>query len=248
MRDLRHLECLQPDLSPAEGCHHRHPPAWPNELVFHPLKTLAAKSGGAGGMRHAATKRQSRAYHLLHSQEGGTALVVSLTQVHVPRALPFAAAVAAQKHRVKKLKKQGRVYCVRPFDLCPPSIPAGRSSCPTTIHISGLKRSRARAFRPGRGATHEDIIALRFGCELRRRPQCTGHVLRAKRQHPRRAARLTSTRTPRGIFTSATGPGGGQSTMALLTRCAAPFCAAPWPDYGSGGDRSMRGAPTASPP
>jgi hypothetical protein len=36
-------------------------------------------------------------------------LVVSLTQVHVPRAMPLAAAVADyQKHRVKKLKKQGR--------------------------------------------------------------------------------------------------------------------------------------------
>jgi hypothetical protein len=36
-------------------------------------------------------------------------LVVSLTQVHVPRAMPLAATVADyQKHRVKKLKKQGR--------------------------------------------------------------------------------------------------------------------------------------------
>ena len=34
-------------------------------------------------------------------------LVVSLTQVHVPRAMPLAAAIADyQKHRVKKLKKQ----------------------------------------------------------------------------------------------------------------------------------------------
>jgi hypothetical protein len=38
-------------------------------------------------------------------------LVVSLTQVHVPRAMPLAAAIADyQKHRVKKLKKQGRHY------------------------------------------------------------------------------------------------------------------------------------------
>jgi hypothetical protein len=37
------------------------------------------------------------------------ALVVSLTQVRVPRSMPFAAAVVDyQKHRVKKLKKQGR--------------------------------------------------------------------------------------------------------------------------------------------
>ena len=48
--------------------------------------------------------------HMLPSEEGEGALVVSLTQVHVPRSLPFAAAVADyQKHRVKKLKKQGRV-------------------------------------------------------------------------------------------------------------------------------------------
>jgi hypothetical protein len=48
--------------------------------------------------------------HMLPSKEGEVDLVVSLTQVHVPRSLPFAAAVADyQKHRVKKLKKQGRV-------------------------------------------------------------------------------------------------------------------------------------------
>jgi hypothetical protein len=48
--------------------------------------------------------------HMLPSEEGGGVLVVSLTHVRVPRSLPFAAAVADyQKHRVKKLKKQGRV-------------------------------------------------------------------------------------------------------------------------------------------
>jgi len=37
------------------------------------------------------------------------ALVVSLTQVRVPRSMPLAAAVADyHNHRVKKLKKQGR--------------------------------------------------------------------------------------------------------------------------------------------
>jgi hypothetical protein len=37
-------------------------------------------------------------------------LVVSLTHVRVPRSLPFAVAVTQyQKHRVKKLKKQGNV-------------------------------------------------------------------------------------------------------------------------------------------
>jgi len=37
-------------------------------------------------------------------------LVVSLTHVLVPRSMPFAAAVGQyQKHRLKKLKKQGNV-------------------------------------------------------------------------------------------------------------------------------------------
>ena len=45
--------------------------------------------------------------HMVHP-EGREALVVSLTQVHVPRSMPFSAAVADyQKHRVKRLKKQG---------------------------------------------------------------------------------------------------------------------------------------------
>jgi hypothetical protein len=42
------------------------------------------------------------------SEETGRALVVSLTYVRVPRSMPLARAVADyQKHRVKKLKKQG---------------------------------------------------------------------------------------------------------------------------------------------
>jgi hypothetical protein len=41
---------------------------------------------------------------------GRNMLVISLTHVSVPRSLPFAAAVVQyQKHRVKKLKKQGKV-------------------------------------------------------------------------------------------------------------------------------------------
>jgi hypothetical protein len=48
--------------------------------------------------------------HMLPPKEGGGALVLLLTQVHVPQSLPFAAAVTDyQKHRVKKLRKQGRV-------------------------------------------------------------------------------------------------------------------------------------------
>jgi len=46
--------------------------------------------------------------HLAPS-DGGAVLFVSLTHVRVPRSMPFAAAVLQyQKHRVKKLKKQGR--------------------------------------------------------------------------------------------------------------------------------------------
>jgi hypothetical protein len=46
--------------------------------------------------------------HMAPSEAGG-ALVVSLTQVRVPHSMPLATAVTDyQKHRVKKLKKQGR--------------------------------------------------------------------------------------------------------------------------------------------
>src|ERR1700730_13854507 len=44
--------------------------------------------------------------HMAPSEAGG-ALVVSLTQVRVPRSMPLAPAVTDyQKHRVKKIKKQ----------------------------------------------------------------------------------------------------------------------------------------------
>lgn len=47
--------------------------------------------------------------HLARSEETGRALVVSLTHVRVPRSMPLAAAVLDyQRHRVKKLKRQGR--------------------------------------------------------------------------------------------------------------------------------------------
>jgi hypothetical protein len=46
--------------------------------------------------------------HIVRPEDQG-ALVVSLTQVRVPRTMPIAAAVADyHNHRVKKLKKQGR--------------------------------------------------------------------------------------------------------------------------------------------
>src|SRR5215468_1872358 len=45
------------------------------------------------------------------SQEAGRALVVSLTHVRVSRSMPLAAAVLDyQKHRMKKIKKQGWRY------------------------------------------------------------------------------------------------------------------------------------------
>jgi len=46
--------------------------------------------------------------HMARQQETGRALVISLTYVRVPRSMPLARAVADyQKHRVKKIKKQG---------------------------------------------------------------------------------------------------------------------------------------------
>jgi hypothetical protein len=46
--------------------------------------------------------------HMARSEETGRALVVSLTYVRVPRSMPLARAVADyQKHRVKKLRRQG---------------------------------------------------------------------------------------------------------------------------------------------
>jgi hypothetical protein len=46
--------------------------------------------------------------HMSPSEETGTVLVISLTHVRLRRSMPFAPAVLAyQKHRVKKLKKQG---------------------------------------------------------------------------------------------------------------------------------------------
>ena len=48
--------------------------------------------------------------HLSRSDETGSALVVSLTHLRVPRSNPLAAAVVDyQKHRLKKIKKQARI-------------------------------------------------------------------------------------------------------------------------------------------
>jgi hypothetical protein len=54
--------------------------------------------------------------HMLRSDEG-QGLVVSLTQVRVPRTMPLAAEVTKyHNHRVKKLKKQGRGF-TSPFTV-----------------------------------------------------------------------------------------------------------------------------------
>jgi hypothetical protein len=46
--------------------------------------------------------------HLSRSDETGQALIVSLTHLRMPRRSPFAAAVTSyQRHRVKKIKRQG---------------------------------------------------------------------------------------------------------------------------------------------
>jgi hypothetical protein len=70
-----------------------------NPVVIKPIETVSkvSYSGDVGGI-------------ICHIQpeDAESVVVVSLTHVRVPRKLPFAAAVLAyQKHRVKKLKKQG---------------------------------------------------------------------------------------------------------------------------------------------
>jgi hypothetical protein len=68
---------------------------WPSE---HQIVRDLSYAGDEGGIM----------CHVSRSEETGRALVVSLTYVRVPRSMPLARAVADyQKHRVKKLKKQG---------------------------------------------------------------------------------------------------------------------------------------------
>jgi hypothetical protein len=80
-------------------------------------------------------------------------LVVSLTQVHVPRAMPLAAAIADyQKHRVKKLKKQDGTKSS--------AVPPSQSPCGPVSHIwrllswqrtcrlSSTSAKRANAVKP----------------------------------------------------------------------------------------------------
>jgi hypothetical protein len=81
------------------------------ELTEQIVKQLRAQHDAAADQKHHTVANISYA-----GDEGGIVcqttepLVVSLTQVRVPRSMPLAAAVANyQKHRVKKLKKQGRL-------------------------------------------------------------------------------------------------------------------------------------------
>jgi hypothetical protein len=71
----------------------------PKPVVIKPIETVSkvSYSGDVGGI-------------ICHIQpeDAESVVVVSLTHVRVPRKLPFAAAVLDyQKHRVKKLTKQG---------------------------------------------------------------------------------------------------------------------------------------------
>jgi hypothetical protein len=85
------------------------------ELTERLVKQLRAQHHAGADQKHHTVSDLSYA-----GDEGGIvchivlpetqeALVVSLTHAHVPRSMPLAAAIADyQKHRVKKLKKQGR--------------------------------------------------------------------------------------------------------------------------------------------
>jgi len=71
----------------------------PKPVVIKPIETVSkvSYSGDVGGI-------------ICHIQpeDAESVVVVSITHVRVPRKLPFAAAVLDyQKHRVKKLRKQG---------------------------------------------------------------------------------------------------------------------------------------------
>jgi len=87
------------------------------ELTERLAKHLCAQNvAGADKMHHTvsdlsyAGDEGGIVCHLVSPEEGGSVLVVSLTQVHAPRSIPLASEVVAyQKHRVKKLKKQRQI-------------------------------------------------------------------------------------------------------------------------------------------
>jgi hypothetical protein len=85
------------------------------ELTEQLVKQLRAQHHAGADEKHHTVSDLSYAgdeggivCHIVPPEKQGV-IVVSLSQVRVPRAMPLAAAVADyQKHRVKKLKKQGR--------------------------------------------------------------------------------------------------------------------------------------------
>jgi|SRR5271166_3357877 len=86
------------------------------ELTERLVKHLRGQNDAVADQKHHTVSDLSYAgdeggivCHIVGSEDQRV-LVVSLTQVRVPRSMPLATAVADiyQKHRVKKLKKQGR--------------------------------------------------------------------------------------------------------------------------------------------
>jgi len=86
------------------------------ELSDRLLKYLQAQYHAAADGTHHTVSNLSYAgdeggivCHIVPPEKQEALVVVSLTHVRVPHSMPLAAAVADyQKHRVKKLKKQGR--------------------------------------------------------------------------------------------------------------------------------------------
>jgi hypothetical protein len=85
------------------------------ELTEQLVKQLRAQHHAGADQKHHIVSNLSYAgdeggivCHIVPPEKQGV-IVVSLTHVRVPRTMPLTAAVADyQKHRVKKLKKQGR--------------------------------------------------------------------------------------------------------------------------------------------
>jgi hypothetical protein len=86
------------------------------ELTERLLKYLQAQYHAVADSTHHTVSNLSYAgdeggivCHIVPPEKREAVVVVSLTHVRVPHSMPLAAAVADyQKHRVKKLKKQGR--------------------------------------------------------------------------------------------------------------------------------------------
>jgi hypothetical protein len=92
------------------------------ELVPSLVSYLRAQNVGVGNTEHIVSDLSYTGdeggivCHMTRSEQG-QGLVVSLTQVRVPRTMPLAAAIAKyHNHRVKKLKKQGHEF-TSPFTV-----------------------------------------------------------------------------------------------------------------------------------